>query len=110
MHNIYHANAISLRSQLAAVTELELYAVSLGDLAFVTVPFEMFDTNGMQIKDGSPFSTTFVLTCANNSYNYLPSELAWQHGGYAVDATLFQRGTAEMLVSHYLDLLNNLYK
>lgn len=110
VRNIYHANAIALRSKLPAVEEVALYAISLGDLAFVTVPFEMFDTNGMQIKEGSPFSTTFVLTCANDNYNYLPSELAWQHGGYAVDATLFQRGTAEALVTCYLDMLNELYK
>ena len=110
VHNIYHANAIAIRSTMPEKQKLELYAVALGDLAFVTVPFEMFDTNGMEIKDGSPFSTTFVLTCANNNYNYLPSEIAWQHGGYEVDATLFVRGTAESLVAYYLDLLNYLYE
>ena len=107
--NIYTANAIALRSALPAVVEIPIYAVSLGDLAFVTVPFEMFDTNGMEIKNGSPYSMTFVLSCANNNLNYLPSEIAWRHGGYAVDVTLFQRGTAEELVGSYLDMLNNLY-
>lgn len=109
VRNIYTANAIALRSALPAEAEIPIYAVSLGDLAFVTVPFEMFDTNGMQIKNGSPYSMTFVLTCANNSLSYLPSELAFKHGGYAVDVTLFQRGTAEELVSSYLDMLNELY-
>ena len=107
--NIYMANAVGLRSQMPAYQELPLYAVSIGDLAFVTVPFEMFDTNGMQIKDGSPFSTTFVLTCAINSFSYLPSDLAFRHGGYAVDVTLFVRGTAEDLVESYLDMLDTLY-
>jgi hypothetical protein len=69
----------------------------------------MFDTNGMQIKEGSPFSMTFVLTCANNNLSYLPSDLAFQHGGYAVDVTLFTRGTAEELVTSYLGMLNDLY-
>lgn len=110
VRNIYHANAIALRSNMAQVESISLYAISLGDLAFVTVPWEMFDTDGMAIKEGSPFSTTFVLTCANNNLNYLPSELAWQHGGYAVDATLFQRGTSETLVQSYLALLNNLHQ
>lgn len=110
VRNIYHANAIALRSNMPQIEQISLYAISLGDLAFVTVPFEMFDTNGMQIKEGSPFSTTFVLTCANNNLNYLPSELAWQHGGYAIDATLFQRGTAEELVENYLSMLNTLYQ
>ena len=107
--NVYQVNAVALRSKLPAYADIPLYAVSLGDLAFVTVPFEMFDTNGMQIKEGSPFSTTFVLTCAINSLSYLPSDLAFQHGGYAVDVTLFVRGTAEELVDNYLDMLDTLY-
>ena len=110
VRSIYHANAIALRSAMAPIENINLYAISLGQLAFVTVPFEMFDTNGMQIKEGSPFDMTFVLTCANNNLNYLPSELAWQHGGYAVDATLFQRHTDEELVASYLSMLNTLYQ
>jgi hypothetical protein len=109
IRNIYQANAIALRSALPVEAEIPIYAVSLGDLAFVTVPFEMFDTNGMQIKNGSPYSMTFVLSCSNNSLSYLPSEIAWKHGGYAVDVTLFQRGTAEELVNSYLGMLNELY-
>lgn len=108
--NIYQANAVGIRSTMDAQVDIPLYAVSLGELAFVTVPFEMFDTNGMQIKEASPFSMTFVMTCANNNLSYLPSDLAFQHGGYGVDVTLFVRGTAEALVSSYLGMLNDLYE
>ena len=107
--NVYHLNAVQLRSKLPHQLEIPIYAVSVGDLAFVTAPFEVFDTNGMQIKNGSPFSMTFVLTCANNNLSYLPSELAFKHGGYAVDVTLFARGTAEELVTSYLGMLQQLY-
>ena len=107
--NVDQLNAVAVRSTLPQEMEIPVYAVSLGDLAFVTVPFEMFDTNGMQIKEGSPFSMTFVLTCANNNLSYLPSETAFKHGGYAVDVTLFQRGTAEALVDSYLSMLDTLY-
>ena len=107
--NVYQLNAVGIRSTMPQEYEIPIYAVSLGDLAFVTVPFEMFDTNGMQIKEGSPFSMTFVLTCANTNLSYLPSELAFKHGGYAVDVTLFVRGTAEGLVASYLDMLDSLY-
>lgn len=109
IQNIYQLHAIAIRSKMPYQQEISLYALSLGDLAFVTVPFEMFDTNGMQIKKDSPFTTTFVLSCANNNFGYLPSETAFKHGGYEVDATLFQRGTAEGLVESYLDMLNSLY-
>jgi hypothetical protein len=52
---------------------------------------------------------TFVLTCANDNLSYLPSEVAFKHGGYAVDVTLFTRGTAEELVTSYLGMLESLY-
>ena len=105
----YLIHTLLTRSQMPKQVEIPIYAVSLGDVAFVTVPFDMFDTNGMQIKNGSPYSMTFVLTGANNSYGYLPSEVAFKHGGYSVDVTLFARGTAEDLVSSYLDMLKTLY-
>ena len=107
--NVYELNAVAIRSKMAQQVEIPIYAVSLGDVAFVTAPFEMFDTNGMQIKEGSPFSMTFVLTCANDNLSYLPSEVAFKHGGYAVDVTLFTRGTAEELVTSYLGMLESLY-
>jgi hypothetical protein len=88
---------------------MTITAFSFGDVAGIVVPYEMFDTNGMQIKEGSPFGTTFVLTCAINSLSYLPSDLAFQHGGYAVDVTLFVRGTAEALVESYLGMLDTLH-
>lgn len=107
--NVYQLNTVAIRSKMPAQVEVPIYAVSLGDLAFVTTPFEMFDTNGMQIKDGSPFSMTFVLTCANDHLGYLPSDIAFQRGGYTVDVTLFTRGTAEQLVTSYLGMLDSLY-
>ena len=107
--NIYHANAVALRSKMPAIQDIPIYAISLGDLAFVTVPFEMFDTNGMQIKEGSPFGTTFVLTSSNDHLSYLPSKQAFSNGGYEVNVTLFRRGTAEKLVRSYLDMLSDLH-
>ena len=109
IRNVYHFNAVAMRSKMPWQVEIPLYGISIGDLAFVTAPFELFDTNGMQIKEGSPFSMTFVLTCANNNLGYIPSELAFKHGGYEVDVTLFVRGSAEELVSSYHSILNQLY-
>ena len=109
IRNMDHLSTVITRSQMPAQQSINLYAISLGDLAFVTVPFEMFDTNGMQIKAGSPYSMTFVLSSANQNYSYLPSEAGFKHGGYEVDTTLFVRGTAEELVTNYLGMLNSLY-
>jgi hypothetical protein len=105
----YHAGAIVTRSKMPNSYTFDIYALSIGDVAFIAVPFEMFDSNGMEVKEGSPFDMTFVLTCANENRGYLPSALAWEHGGYSVDTTRYAEGTAEDLVANYLNMLNALY-
>ena len=90
-------------------TNLRIAAISFGDLALVTVPYEMFDNNGVQIKEGSPFKMTFVLTNSDGDYAYMPSTEAWTtYGGYETTATYFANGTAEALVAQYIHLLNSL--
>ena len=80
-------------------------AISFGDLAFVAAPYEMFDTNGMEIKEGSPFNMTFVLTNAGGAGAYIPSALAVPNGGYEVYTTVDEFGTAERMVSEFLAIL-----
>ena len=89
--------------------DLRIAAISFGDLGLVTVPYEMFDNNGVQIKEGSPFKMTFVLTNSDGDYAYMPSTEAWTtYGGYETEATYFANGTAEALVAQYIRLLNSL--
>ena len=83
--------------------------IAIGDVAFVGAPEEMFDTNGKQIKEGSPYKMTFILTYCNGSNGYIPSELAWEHGGYEVYKTKFARGAAELIVAQFLEMLNDMH-
>ncbi len=102
----YEVNAYLDRENLAETEEIPLGAISFGDVAFVSAPYEMFDTNGMEVKEGSPFETTFVLSCAGGNYDYMPSKLAFPHGGYEVFRCLYVEGTAEQLVDGFLSMLN----
>ena len=104
----YHANAILDKVSLPATLDMPLQAFSFGDVSVVSVPYEMFDTSGMQIKDGTPFTRTFLFGYANtgnNSYSYMPDEKAFENGGYEVNQCRFEKGTAEQLVAEYLDML-----
>ena len=65
-------NYLKLRNQ-KDYTSLRLGAVSFGDFAFITAPYEMFDTNGLYIKTNSPFKMTFILTNAGDELAYMPS-------------------------------------
>jgi len=85
-----------------------VFAFSVGNLGFAVVPFEMFDTNGKFVKDNSPFSATFILTCANQHNTYLPSALGYQNGGYEVDQTHYAPGTGEVIADLYVEMLTTL--
>lgn len=104
----YDVNATINRSGLGDSVSVKVAAITFGDLAFVAVPYEMFDTNGMEVKDGSPYEMTFVLTCANGHYGYVPSNFAFPHKGYEVNVTKFVQGTAEKFSAKYVEMLKEM--
>ena len=110
MHSTYHAGAIINRSKQGTEQSVELNAIGLGDIAFITAPYEMFCNSGKAIKDGSPYPMTFVCSCANHGAAYIASNEAFDHGCYEVDNRKFVRGTAEKLVDSFLKMLKSLEK
>lgn len=107
--SIYHANTIVANSRRDKTTTMELDVYSIGDIAFIFAPVEMFDTNGMYIKDNSPYGMTFICGYANQCQGYMPSELAYELIGYEVATTMFAKGTAEKVADKYLELLSQLH-
>lgn len=110
INSVYHAGGIISKSGMGEFYNVEMYAFSIGDVGFVTAPYEMFDTNGKEIKDGSPFKATFVITCANDGIGYIPSQLAYDHGCYGADTGKFVPGTGEILAQEYVKMLETLHK
>ena len=111
IHSFYHANRIVTNSQAGEAKEMLLQAFSFGDVGGVVVPYEMFDTNGMQIKRNSPLRKTFIVGYSWPGYGgYIPSQEAFKNGGYEADNCSFVPGTAEMLVQKFLELLEQVSK
>jgi len=87
----------------------EIGTAMLGDIAFVTAPYEMFDTEGMYVKDNSPCEITFVMTVANGHAGYMPSDYAHEYNNcYEVRSGRYQRGTAEACAETMVNQLNAL--
>jgi hypothetical protein len=87
------ATGVNARLKLHRISNskfyLELYALSVGNAAFIGSPNELFDNTGVQIKDASPYEQTFILCYCNGRGNYMPSEPAYTYGCYEKDrATL----------------------
>lgn len=109
IHSYYHANRIISNAKDVEHKEMLLQAFSFGDIGGVVLPYEMFDTNGMQIKCNSPLRKTFIVGYSWPAYyGYIPSSLGFQNGGYEADNCAYIPGTAEELVDHYLQLLDRL--
>ena len=106
LNSPYHAGAIANRANMDSSASFPIWAYSFGDVGFVAAPYEMFDTNGVYIKENSPFKMTIIATIANKTNGYFPSEFAFTvSGGYEVDTTNYVGGTAERLADQYLEML-----
>ena len=109
-NSVYHAGAVIRKSQRPAAIKVPLATAAVGSIGFVMVPYEMFDTNGVQIKENSPFNVTFVLTCANEEHMaYVPSALGNKNGGYSTDNCWFIRGSGEKFADALMDSLKKIH-
>ena len=123
LHSVYHASAIVNKCKQGPTRKLTIGAISIGDAVFTYHPYEMFDTNGMELRNGTvgnpnyteeeqlenPYAMTFVCTLANGHLGYVPSQLGYDNGGYSTDIAYLAPGSGERLVGDYLAILNELH-
>ena len=110
LKSVYHASAIITKAGWEETRDISIAAFSFGDIGGVVVPYEMFDTSGMEIKAGSPFAKTFIFGYARNGYGYMPSWEAYKNIGYEGNQCRYMPGTAEKLVGEYLNMLKEMKK
>jgi len=90
-----------------------LQVMRLGDLALAAVPGELFCALGLEIKRRSPFRPTGVVELANDYVGYIPTEAAFDEGGYELfnlRSSKVARGAGEQIVHTVLDMLAGLGK
>ena len=106
--SMFHARGIYNNSLLPETFDVKLIGVSIGDWAIATAPCEMYDINGKEIKDNSPFAATMVFQLCNGSIGYIPSEIAYSHGGYEIEVTKFKKGTGEGFRETFLNMFKEM--
>ena len=79
--------------------------VTLGNLAIVGIPGELFVELGLAIKANPHFAQTFVAGYCNDLIGYLPTRAAYPEGGYEVDTARIAPGSGEMIVDAALSTL-----
>jgi hypothetical protein len=91
--------------------EVEVQVIALGkDVAFVSLPGEVFVELGQSIKQASPFKYTMIVELANGSIGYIPNKSAYPESNYEVWSARCAAGSGEMLVSVATKLLSELYE
>lgn len=93
----YEVSAIIKRSAFGETREMPLSSLILGDLAMGFAPVELFDTCGKQFRDASSYPMTFFCGYTNGSHSYMPSAIAFPHGGYEALECHYVPGTGEMI-------------
>jgi neutral ceramidase len=91
--------------------EVEVQVIALGnDLAWVSLPGEIFVELGLAIKEASPFKHTIIAELANGSIGYIPTSRAYDEGNYEPVSARCAQGSGEILVSTALRLLRELHQ
>jgi neutral ceramidase len=89
--------------------EVEVQVIALGDeLAWVSLPGEIFVELGLAIKKASPFRYTLLAELANGSVGYVPDRPAYEQGNYEVVSARGAAGCGELLVEAAVRLLMGL--
>ena len=79
--------------------------VTVGDLAIVGIPGELFVELGLAIKANPHFAQTFIAGYCNDLIGYIPTRAAYPEGGYEVDTARIAAGSGETIVDTALSAL-----
>ena len=98
-----------MRKGLGDNPTIPFTAISCGDIAFVSAPYEMFDTNGQEVRAASPFKSTFICSLTNGSFGYVPSALGFENGSYETFNCAFRPGSGEEFANELVRMLKENY-
>ena len=88
----------------------DLQILTVGPVAFVAVPGELFVELGLAIQQQSPFPQTFVLTFANDHLDYIATRAAFDQGGYEPTSSRLAPEAGEQIVAELTRGLQQLHK
>ncbi|MBR4863970.1 MAG: hypothetical protein IKU07_05280 [Oscillospiraceae bacterium] len=95
IHSPYHAGGILTKAKLGQSSPVTMGACRVGDLGIGVFPCEMFDTNGIYVRENSGYPMTLIFSCANGRQSYFPSKAAFAHGCYEADMCKYAPGIGE---------------
>lgn len=90
--------------------DTDIQVIALGrQVAWVSLPGEIFVELGQAIKQASPFPITIVVELAHGPTTYIPNRAAFPQGNYEVVSSRCEIGSGERLVETAVKLLKEAY-
>ena len=89
---------------------IPLQTIRIGELGIAAIPFEVFVTTGLDVKDQTPFADAFTIELANDQQRYLPKPEQHQLGGYEIwmGTCNVQPDASERIKQAILEMMNQL--
>jgi len=110
MNLVWAGKVLDVAARQGKPIEAEVQVITLGkELAWVSLPGEVFVQLGLDLKIDSPFATTIVAELSNGGIGYIPNHRAYPQGNYEVVSARCAEGSGEMLVQAALDMLREIY-
>jgi neutral ceramidase len=111
MEQVKMFQVLDVQARQGRPLEVEVQVITIGrDVAFVSLPGEVFVELGISIKKASPFPYTMIVELANGSIGYIPNKSAYQEGNYEVVSARCAAGSGEMLVTTAAKLLGAMFE
>jgi len=88
-----------------------LSAIRIGSLAILFLPGEPFVETALAIERSSPFEHTVIAGFGENNIGYIPTEAAFEQGGYEVGPgkwSFLEKGADEIIYAAAIKLLEEL--
>ncbi|MBO5836583.1 MAG: hypothetical protein J6Q92_01675 [Oscillospiraceae bacterium] len=89
-----------------------LSGFGFGDFGYITAPSETFQSNGIHVRDNSPWKYTFYAQISNGGgYGYIPDSLTFDYtnGAYERGPSKTLKGDGEAIAEEQLRILNEMF-
>ena len=106
--SVYDCRSIVNRSKMPKTQQVELGAMSIGDVSFIFASFEMFSETGRYIRENSPYDMTFICTLSLGSHDYIPSDIGFELNCYEAYTAFFEQDTAKNIADQYIATLKDM--
>lgn len=100
-----------MSNQLDALARLA--AIRFGPMAILFLPGEPFTEVALEIEKSSPFEKTIVVAYSENNIGYIPTEEAFNEGGYEIGTgkwSFLEKEAAKIICKSSIQILENLYR